>query len=202
MKRRHLVIIGGGPAGLVIASVAAQLGLKVTLIEKSDKLGGDCLHTGCVPSKTLIQSARVAALIRRGAEFGLEALEVGQGSEQARRGRRRAAVATRAIAFARRIEDPHTSAGLQAQRALLAAQETVERAVVRTPVAGLEGGNGIGDMNVRNVFGDVDVVVNAHELLDVPAHVIDVEDVRHQVAARRESPGAPRQPTCTFVYTL
>ena len=39
-------------------------------------------------------------------------------------------------------------------------------------VAGLEGGNGIGDMNVRNVFGDVDVVVNAHELLDVPAHVL------------------------------
>ncbi len=75
MKRRHLVIIGGGPGGLVIASVAAQLGLKVTLIEKSDKLGGDCLHTGCVPSKTLIQSARVAALMRRGAEFGLDAFE-------------------------------------------------------------------------------------------------------------------------------
>lgn len=75
MKRRHLVIIGGGPGGLVIASVAAQLGLKVTLIEKSDKLGGDCLHTGCVPSKTLIQSARVAALMRRGAEFGLGTCE-------------------------------------------------------------------------------------------------------------------------------
>jgi pyruvate/2-oxoglutarate dehydrogenase complex dihydrolipoamide dehydrogenase (E3) component len=75
LKRRNLVIIGGGPAGLVIASVAAQLGLKVTLIEKSDKLGGDCLHTGCVPSKTLIQTARVAALMRRGAEFGLDAFE-------------------------------------------------------------------------------------------------------------------------------
>ncbi len=72
MKRRHLVIIGGGPAGLVIASVAAQLGLKVTLIEKSDRLGGDCLHTGCVPSKTLIHAAKVAALMRRGAEFGLD----------------------------------------------------------------------------------------------------------------------------------
>jgi pyruvate/2-oxoglutarate dehydrogenase complex dihydrolipoamide dehydrogenase (E3) component len=56
----------------VIASVAAQLGVKTTLIEKSDRLGGDCLHTGCVPSKTLIQAAQVASLMRRGAEFGLE----------------------------------------------------------------------------------------------------------------------------------
>jgi len=75
LKRRHLVIIGGGPAGLVIASVASQLGLKVTLIEKSGRLGGDCLHSGCVPSKTLIHAARVAALMRRGREFGLQACE-------------------------------------------------------------------------------------------------------------------------------
>ncbi len=71
MNKRDLVIIGGGAGGLVVASVAAQLGLKVTLIEKEKKLGGDCLHYGCVPSKTLIQSAKVAALMRRGSEFGL-----------------------------------------------------------------------------------------------------------------------------------
>lgn len=71
MKERDLVIIGGGAGGLVVASVAAQLGLKVTLIEKAAKLGGDCLHYGCVPSKTLIHAARVASLMRRGPEFGL-----------------------------------------------------------------------------------------------------------------------------------
>lgn len=71
MKQRDLVIIGGGAGGLVVASVAAQLGLNVTLIEKAAKLGGDCLHYGCVPSKTLIHAARVASLMRRGAEFGL-----------------------------------------------------------------------------------------------------------------------------------
>jgi pyruvate/2-oxoglutarate dehydrogenase complex dihydrolipoamide dehydrogenase (E3) component len=76
MKARDLVILGGGAGGLVIASVAAQLGLKVTLIEKADKLGGDCLHYGCVPSKTLIHAARVASLMRRGHEFGLPACEV------------------------------------------------------------------------------------------------------------------------------
>ncbi len=70
-KRQDLVILGGGVSGLIIASVAGQLGLKVTLIEKTDRLGGDCLHYGCVPSKTLIHSARVASLMRRGTEFGL-----------------------------------------------------------------------------------------------------------------------------------
>ena len=74
-SRRDLVIIGGGAGGLVVASVAAQLGLKVTLIEKEEKLGGDCLHYGCVPSKTLIHAAKVASLMRRGAEFGLPAIE-------------------------------------------------------------------------------------------------------------------------------
>jgi pyruvate/2-oxoglutarate dehydrogenase complex dihydrolipoamide dehydrogenase (E3) component len=68
---RHLVIIGGGAGGLVVASVAAQLGLKTTLVEKGPTLGGDCLHFGCVPSKSLIYSARVAHLQRRAADFGL-----------------------------------------------------------------------------------------------------------------------------------
>lgn len=72
---RDLAVIGAGPGGLVVASVAAQLGLKVTLIEKSAQLGGDCLHSGCVPSKTLLQSARVAHLMRRGAHYGLPACE-------------------------------------------------------------------------------------------------------------------------------
>jgi pyruvate/2-oxoglutarate dehydrogenase complex dihydrolipoamide dehydrogenase (E3) component len=71
MERRDLVILGGGAGGLVVASVASQLGLKVTLIEKQPKLGGDCLHYGCVPSKTLIHAARVAHLQRRAADYGL-----------------------------------------------------------------------------------------------------------------------------------
>ena len=75
MTEREMVIIGGGAGGLVVASVAAQLGLKVTLIEKEDKLGGDCLHHGCVPSKTLIHAAKVASLMRRGKDYGLPAVE-------------------------------------------------------------------------------------------------------------------------------
>ena len=72
MSKRDLVVIGGGTGGLIVTSVAAQLGLKVTLIERRDKLGGDCLHTGCVPSKTLIHAAKVASLMRRADEFGLK----------------------------------------------------------------------------------------------------------------------------------
>jgi len=70
-RKQDLVVIGGGPGGLVVASVAAQLGLRVTLLEKSDRLGGDCLHSGCIPSKTLIHSARVAHLMRTAARYGL-----------------------------------------------------------------------------------------------------------------------------------
>ncbi|MGO9137052.1 MAG: dihydrolipoyl dehydrogenase family protein [Syntrophales bacterium] len=68
-----LGIIGGGAAGLTAAAGGAQLGAKTILIEKSDRLGGDCLHYGCVPSKTLIRTARVWSLARRSAEFGLPA---------------------------------------------------------------------------------------------------------------------------------
>lgn len=71
MRKQDLAIIGGGPGGLVVASVAAQLGLRVSLIEKSDRLGGDCLHTGCVPSKTLLHMAQVAQTTREGVRDGL-----------------------------------------------------------------------------------------------------------------------------------
>ena len=67
--RYHLVVIGGGPAGLVAAAAAAGLGAKVALVERKF-LGGDCLNTGCVPSKALISAARTAALVRRAREFG------------------------------------------------------------------------------------------------------------------------------------
>src|SRR5437016_4584327 len=65
-----IVVIGGGSGGLVVAAGGAALGAKVALVEKN-KLGGDCLWTGCVPSKTLIKSARVAYLMRRADRFAL-----------------------------------------------------------------------------------------------------------------------------------
>src|SRR6267378_3315172 len=67
---RNLVVIGAGSAGLVAAYIAAAVKAKVTLIEK-DRMGGDCLNTGCVPSKALIKSARVLSQIRKAEEFGL-----------------------------------------------------------------------------------------------------------------------------------
>lgn len=71
-----LGIIGGGAAGLTAAAGAAQFGAKTLLIEKSEKLGGDCLHFGCVPSKTLIRTARIWTLARRSQEFGLPGLKL------------------------------------------------------------------------------------------------------------------------------
>ena len=69
-----LGIIGGGAAGLTAAAGGAQFGAKTILIEKSDRLGGDCLHYGCVPSKTLIRTAAIWNLARRSSEFGLPEL--------------------------------------------------------------------------------------------------------------------------------
>ena len=67
---RNIIVIGGGSAGLVTAYIAAAVKAKVTLIERH-KLGGDCLNTGCVPSKALIRSAKFLSHTRRAAEFGI-----------------------------------------------------------------------------------------------------------------------------------
>lgn len=66
----NLVVIGGGSAGLVTSYIAAAVKAKVTLIEKH-RLGGDCLNTGCVPSKALIRSAKFLSHVSRSKEFGI-----------------------------------------------------------------------------------------------------------------------------------
>ncbi len=68
---RNLIVIGAGAGGLVSAYIAAAVKAKVTLIEKH-KMGGDCLNYGCVPSKALLRSAKLASHIDRAAEFGLD----------------------------------------------------------------------------------------------------------------------------------
>ena len=68
---RNLVVIGAGSAGLVSSYIAAAVKSKVTLIEKH-KMGGDCLNTGCVPSKALIKTAKLLATMKRAQELGLK----------------------------------------------------------------------------------------------------------------------------------
>ncbi len=72
---RNLVVIGAGSAGLVSAYIAATVRAKVTLVER-DRMGGDCLNTGCVPSKALIRAARLAAQARRAGELGFRSASV------------------------------------------------------------------------------------------------------------------------------
>lgn len=69
--RYDLVIIGAGPAGLIVAAGAAGLGAKVALVEKH-LMGGDCLNVGCVPSKSLIRSARAAVSVKNAHTFGVQ----------------------------------------------------------------------------------------------------------------------------------
>ena len=72
----NLLVIGAGSGGLIAALIAATVKAKVSLIER-DRMGGDCLNTGCVPSKALIRSARIADYLRRAPDFGLTPVTVG-----------------------------------------------------------------------------------------------------------------------------
>ena len=68
-----VIIIGGGPGGYVCAVKAAQFGLKVAVIDKSkSELGGTCLTKGCIPTKTMLQSAKVRHVVENSAEFGID----------------------------------------------------------------------------------------------------------------------------------
>lgn len=96
-----LVVIGGGTAGLVCAMGAAGLGARVALVERH-LLGGDCLNTGCVPSKALLRSARVVGEWRRGPALGITADEV-------------------------RVDFAHVMARVRARRAAVAAHDAAER---------------------------------------------------------------------------
>lgn len=69
-----LCIIGAGSGGLSVAAGAAQMGASVVLVEKH-RMGGDCLNTGCVPSKALLAAAHAAAVVRTGARFGVNGHE-------------------------------------------------------------------------------------------------------------------------------
>ncbi|MEA3437560.1 MAG: FAD-dependent oxidoreductase [Thermodesulfobacteriota bacterium] len=69
-------IIGGGSGGLTVAAGASQFGAKTLLVEKESELGGDCLHFGCVPSKTLIKTAHIYHSMRNSKAFGLPSVEL------------------------------------------------------------------------------------------------------------------------------
>ena len=69
-----VAILGGGPAGYTAAIRGAEYGLKVALIDKSDKLGGTCLHVGCIPTKALLFNAEIWDHLKHAAEFGIEGI--------------------------------------------------------------------------------------------------------------------------------
>lgn len=75
IKEYDLVILGGGTGGYVAAIRASQLGMKVAIVEK-DKLGGTCLHKGCIPSKALLRSAEVYQQTKSASDFGIEVKDI------------------------------------------------------------------------------------------------------------------------------
>lgn len=78
MKEYDFAVIGGGSGGYAAARTAASLGLSTVVIEGGDKVGGLCILKGCMPSKTLIESANRYLTLRHASEFGLQAREIGR----------------------------------------------------------------------------------------------------------------------------
>ncbi len=70
-----LVIVGGGPAGYTCAIRAGQYGLKVALVEKTDKLGGTCLHWGCIPTKAMLFSAEIWDHLKHASNYGIDGVD-------------------------------------------------------------------------------------------------------------------------------
>ena len=103
-RQYNLVVIGAGTAGLITAAGAAGLGAKVALIERNF-MGGDCLNTGCVPSKAVIRASRAAYDVKMGDEFGVRAGDVsvnfGRAMERMRRIRAEISLADSAVRFSR-----------------------------------------------------------------------------------------------------
>src|SRR5699024_11428567 len=77
MNKYDLIVLGGGPGGYVAAIKAAQLGGKVAVVEKN-KLGGACLHWGCIPTKTLLRTAKLYSDILKAKEFGIIGIDKSQ----------------------------------------------------------------------------------------------------------------------------
>jgi dihydrolipoamide dehydrogenase len=69
-----VAIIGSGPAGYTAAIRGAEYGLKVALIEKTNVLGGTCLHVGCIPTKALLFNAEIWDYLKSATEFGIEGI--------------------------------------------------------------------------------------------------------------------------------
>jgi pyruvate/2-oxoglutarate dehydrogenase complex dihydrolipoamide dehydrogenase (E3) component len=104
-SRYDLLVVGGGTAGLVASAGAASLGARTALVEK-ERLGGECLWTGCVPSKALIGSARIADALGRRAEFGLTEVR-GEGAGIRPEGRAATAGVLESVRAVRARVQPH-----------------------------------------------------------------------------------------------
>ena len=70
-QQYDLVVIGAGPGGYVSAIRASQVGMKVAIVEKDSRLGGTCLLRGCIPTKSMLESAEIADHARHASEFGI-----------------------------------------------------------------------------------------------------------------------------------
>ena len=178
-KAFDVAFIGGGPGGYTAAIRACQLGMKVALVEKEEKLGGICLNWGCIPTKALLKQAETYRLFQRAGEFGFEVGEVGfDWSRIIKRSRRTADRLTRGVAYLMKKNQVQVFAG----------QGRI------TPTKQVE---------VRDAEGQVSELVEARHLIVAtgsrPQTIPGVEIDGERVLSSREAMVAPERPESMVV---
>jgi dihydrolipoamide dehydrogenase len=164
--RYDVAILGGGPGGYVAAIRAGQLGLKTALVEK-EKVGGTCLHWGCIPTKALLETAEVLRMSRRAGEFGVRVteatLDLRAAQERKDRVVKKSLMGTESLLKKNKVATVHGTGRLTARNRIEVLDAGGGRTTVEASAIVLATGSRVGSLPMAPVDGRV--VISSDDIL-------------------------------------